>query len=461
MAAAGAALSVVIPSRWAFEAIGHDLGARRILAEGGSPLGPPLLASYGDAGTQSTGTYWLVLAAFAVVFLVATGPCSCAPATSAERSRRPAGRDRMRDLRRRDLASYWRNAAHDRTGPNWSWTTLHRKEPAMLTHDYTYANLPRRIGQQRLDGRGLLPRPGLRLHKPFLPERIAGVNDIGCLNDDEKRMLNQIRGNSYCHIFAFVEEYIVPLVIDQRPPRRLRRRDPAVVAAALRRRRGQTPGDDAPGLRAVRGRLRGATAGWSPGARRSPRSCSTASPLTALLLTSMIEWFTQLHYVEHVRDRAELDELFRDILRFHWIDESRHARLDSLLIDEVAADLTPDEREQAIDELLELGGAVDGLLAQQIELDIDALAAGRPAVPSPTPSSDEIRTPAAARLPLDLPRLRASNTPSSSRSSSSSPTPAPPRSRPPPRRCRHSDLGCRKKVAQWLAAGVLLQLANR
>ena len=72
MANAGAALSVAIPSRWAFEVIGHDLGARRILAEGGSPLGPPLLESYGDAGTYSTGTYWLVLAAFAVVFLVAT-----------------------------------------------------------------------------------------------------------------------------------------------------------------------------------------------------------------------------------------------------------------------------------------------------------------------------------------------------------------------------------------------------
>ena len=72
MARAGAALSLVIPSRWAFEVIGHDLGARRILADGGSPLGPPLLASYGDAGTQPTGTYWLVLAAFAVVFLVAT-----------------------------------------------------------------------------------------------------------------------------------------------------------------------------------------------------------------------------------------------------------------------------------------------------------------------------------------------------------------------------------------------------
>jgi energy-coupling factor transporter ATP-binding protein EcfA2 len=72
MARAGAAFSVVIPSRWAFEVIGHDLGARRILAEGGSRLGPPLLASYGDAGTKSTATYWLALAGFAVVFLVGT-----------------------------------------------------------------------------------------------------------------------------------------------------------------------------------------------------------------------------------------------------------------------------------------------------------------------------------------------------------------------------------------------------
>ena len=72
MAGAGAALSGVIPSRWAFEAIGHDLGARRILAEGGSRLGPPLLASYGDAGTLSTGTYWLILLVFAVGFLIAT-----------------------------------------------------------------------------------------------------------------------------------------------------------------------------------------------------------------------------------------------------------------------------------------------------------------------------------------------------------------------------------------------------
>ena len=62
---------MAIPSRWAFEAIGHDLGARRILAPD-SPLGRPLLDSYGDAGTLPTGTYWLVLTLFAVAFLGAT-----------------------------------------------------------------------------------------------------------------------------------------------------------------------------------------------------------------------------------------------------------------------------------------------------------------------------------------------------------------------------------------------------
>jgi hypothetical protein len=113
--------------------------------------------------------------------------------------------------------------------------------------------------------------------------------------------------------------------------------------------------------------------GLVPGREAVAEAVLSTSPLTALLLTNMIEWFSQSHYVEHIRDEQELDPLIRDILKFHWIDESRHARLDSLLVGEVARDLDADARERAIDELLELGGAVDGLLAQQLDLDIDAL----------------------------------------------------------------------------------------
>ena len=36
------------------------------------PFASSLLASYGDAGTSTTPTYWLALAAFACVFIVGT-----------------------------------------------------------------------------------------------------------------------------------------------------------------------------------------------------------------------------------------------------------------------------------------------------------------------------------------------------------------------------------------------------
>ena len=85
MASVGAAISAVIPVRWAFEAVGHSLGIRGLLLHGGSPLGPPLIRAYGSAGTDATGTYWLYLGTFVVVFFAA------AWATLAASFRRRAG----------------------------------------------------------------------------------------------------------------------------------------------------------------------------------------------------------------------------------------------------------------------------------------------------------------------------------------------------------------------------------
>jgi hypothetical protein len=208
--------------------------------------------------------------------------------------------------------------------------------------------------------------------KPFLPDRIAGVKDIRCLDADEQRMLNQIRGNSYCHIFAFVEEYIVPMVIERacvdvygdetRLRSLLRFADEEVKHQQMLR---QACDQFAAGF--------GVPCELIGGREDVARVVVGTGTVTALMLTSMIEWFTQLHYIEHVRDDDDLDELFHDLLKFHWIDESRHAKLDSLLLAEVAIDLTPEQRERAVDGLLELGTAVDGLLEQQMELDITAL----------------------------------------------------------------------------------------
>jgi P-aminobenzoate N-oxygenase AurF len=242
----------------------------------------------------------------------------------------------------------------------------------MLTHDYSYASCLDGSVHNAWTVEDCFQGRDFDFAKPFLPERIAGVSGISCLNGDEKRLLNQIRGNSYCHIFAFVEEYIVPMVLANAT--RDVYGDETRLWALVRFAEEEIKHQEM--LRRACDQFEkgfGTPCGLIPGREAVADVVLAASPLTALLLTSMIEWFTQLHYVEHVRDGDDLDRLFRDILRFHWIDESRHARLDSMLINEVASELSAEERERSIDELLDLGGAVDGLLAQQVELDIEAL----------------------------------------------------------------------------------------
>lgn len=263
-------------------------------------------------------------------------------------------------------------------------------ESSVLTHEYSYAACLQPAETKPWTVDDCFAGRDFDFTKRFLPERIAGVEPIGCLNDDDRRMLNQIRGNSYCHLFAFVEEYIVPMVIDH--ARADVYGDETRLWSLLR-----FAGEELKHQEMMRRAVEqfqagfGVQCGLIPGREQVAGAVVATAPLTALLLTSMIEWFTQLHYTEHVKDGADLDELFRDLLRFHWIDESRHARMDSLLIDEVADGLSADEREQAIDQLLELGGAVDGLLGDQIELDIDALqaATGRRFTEA---ECDEIRT---------------------------------------------------------------------
>jgi hypothetical protein len=244
----------------------------------------------------------------------------------------------------------------------------------LTTHESTYAPFLDRSVNQAWTVEDVYQGRDFDFTKSFLPERLAGVRGITCLNDDERRQLNQIRGNTYCHLFAFIEEYIVPMVLanagrdiygdETRLWSLLRFAEEEVKHQEMMRRACEQFDQGF-----------GASCGVIPGREAVAEVVLGKSELTALLLTSLVEWFTQLHYVEHVRDSDELDGLFRDLLRFHWIDESRHAQIDSLLIDEVAADLTLEERERAVDELLELGGAIDGLLAQQVELDIEALAA--------------------------------------------------------------------------------------
>ncbi|WFF03889.1 ATP-binding cassette domain-containing protein [Micromonospora sp. WMMD964] len=72
MAVGGQWLSYAMSNRWAFEALGHTAGVERLWRDGGSPLGPPLLATYGDSFSRPVWVNWLVLGGFVVLFLTAT-----------------------------------------------------------------------------------------------------------------------------------------------------------------------------------------------------------------------------------------------------------------------------------------------------------------------------------------------------------------------------------------------------
>ena len=242
----------------------------------------------------------------------------------------------------------------------------------MLTHSYSYADCLDNSIKSAWTVDDCFQGRDFDFTKRFLPDRIAGVDGITCLNGQEKLQLNQIRGNSYCHIFAFVEEFIVPMVMDH--ARSDVFRDETRLRYLLQFAEQETKHQDM--LRRAMAQFEagfGVSCGVIPGREEVAKVVLGKSPLAALLLTSLIEWFTQLHYVEHVRDNDDLDPLFRDLLRFHWIDEAQHAKADSVLMSEIAGELSDAQREQAVDELLELGMAIDGLLAQQIELDIAAL----------------------------------------------------------------------------------------
>ena len=88
-----------------------------------------------------------------------------------------------------------------------------------------------------------------------------------------------------------------------------------------------------------------------------------------LLLTTAIEWFTQQHYLDAMKHSDSLDPLTKEIFRCHWMEEAQHARLDHLETLRVFKEMTEQDRDRAMDDLVWLVAAVDDLLQQQVIFD--------------------------------------------------------------------------------------------
>jgi hypothetical protein len=93
------------------------------------------------------------------------------------------------------------------------------------------------------------------------------------------------------------------------------------------------------------------------------------STWSVLALTCHIELFVQAHYEQSIAPRKELCPLFRDVFLFHWRDECQHVMIDELEWTAEHARLSAEERDVAVNDLISLVGAVDGLVNAQAKAD--------------------------------------------------------------------------------------------
>jgi len=218
----------------------------------------------------------------------------------------------------------------------------------------------------------------LNFTKPFMPESLAQVRKLSFLTASEQRKLNQIRGHEYLSMFGLVEEFILPYVVDH--ARSQLSGDNYRVRALL-----QFAGEEAKHIHLFK-RFReefetgfGSKCDFIGPAEDVKRFVLSHSPLGVAIAILHIEWMTLRHYIEGVKDNQDLDPLFKSLLKHHWLEESQHTKLDTLIVEALAEAATEKEIDQAFQEYADIGGFLDNGIKQQTEFDIESFinAAGR------------------------------------------------------------------------------------
>lgn len=211
----------------------------------------------------------------------------------------------------------------------------------------------------------------LDFSRRFLPEALARTDGIAFLSEPERRVLNQIRGHEYLSLFGLVEEFILPFVLDHARPQ-LNGEDHRVRALL------NFAGEEAKHIHLFRLFHRRFTQAFGTRCEAIGPAEAVASevlrhdPLSVALVILQIEWMTQSHYLDSVRDDGDLDPLFKSLLKHHWMEEAQHAKLDTLMVETLAEGRDEAGIQAAIDGYLEIGAFLDEGLATQASLNLDA-----------------------------------------------------------------------------------------
>jgi hypothetical protein len=208
--------------------------------------------------------------------------------------------------------------------------------------------------------------------KPFMPESLARVEALHFLNAGEKLLLNQIRGFGYLYTFGVVEEFILPFVLDHTRPHL--NEDDYRTRALL-----QFASEEAKHIHLFKKFAEEFKAGFVTNCETigPPEEIGKAvlshSPLGVALIILGIEWMTQAHYLDSVRNDEDLDPQFKSLLRHHWMEEAQHTKLDTLMVEALTDNSSAEDIEKGISDYAAIGALIDGGIPQQVEFDMEAL----------------------------------------------------------------------------------------
>ena len=204
--------------------------------------------------------------------------------------------------------------------------------------------------------------------KKFLPDGLSKVQTLTFLSEREKRVVSQIQGRSYANIFGLVERFIAPKVLevsrqhwlgDQTAFEALVRfTDEELKHQEMFRRIERMIGESMP---------EGYT--FLPEPNAVAGVVLGKSTWAVLALICHIELFVLAHYRQAIEPDPALSPLWKDVFTYHAREESQHAILDELEWMRENGNLTGEQRDQGVDDLIALVGAVDGIVQAQAKAD--------------------------------------------------------------------------------------------